>query len=290
MDQLWFQVAGTLCNLTCHHCFISCSPQNDSFGFLTLEQVRRRLQESTAHGVKEYYFTGGEPFMNPAMTEILVETLQYGPATVLTNGTIFKDAWLSRLREAADTSIYSLEFRVSIDGFSAETNDPIRGAGAFERAMSGVRRLVDFGFLPIITAARTWEDHEERLVVERFVQVLRSAGYSRPRLKILPTLKMGAEERRTSGYHPAERISHEMMDGFDQSQLVCRQCRIVTDRGVHVCPILIESPDSLLGETLSDADRPFELSHGACFTCYQYGAICSNLASSFSETRGEDRS
>ena len=26
LDHLWFQVAGTLCNLTCTHCFISCSP------------------------------------------------------------------------------------------------------------------------------------------------------------------------------------------------------------------------------------------------------------------------
>ena len=27
LDQLWFQITGTLCNLTCHHCFISCSPK-----------------------------------------------------------------------------------------------------------------------------------------------------------------------------------------------------------------------------------------------------------------------
>ena len=39
LDELWFQVAGTVCNLTCHHCFISCSPQNNSFEFLTFEQL-----------------------------------------------------------------------------------------------------------------------------------------------------------------------------------------------------------------------------------------------------------
>jgi hypothetical protein len=53
----------------------------------------------------------------------------------------------------------------------------------------------------------------------------------------------------------------------------------VTDRGVHVCPILIESPDSLLGESLEEAASPFRLNHGACLTCYQYGAICSNASS-----------
>src|SRR5262249_55948189 len=138
LDQLWFQVGGTRCNLTCRHCFISCSPHNHEFGFLCLDDVKGRLDESVALGVKEYYFTGGEPFLNPEMTAILELTLEYGPATVLTNGTLFKDEWLRRLRDAEDRSPFSLEFRVSIDGFTAAMNDPIRGDGTFDRAMSGV--------------------------------------------------------------------------------------------------------------------------------------------------------
>src|SRR4051812_40324378 len=131
LDDLWFQVGGTLCNLECRHCFISCSPHNHSFGFLDLATVRRTLEESVSLGVKEYYFTGGEPFLNRDMTAILEWTLQFGPATVLTNGTVFKNEWLERLRAAEEASPYSLEFRLSLDGASAATNDPIRGAGTF---------------------------------------------------------------------------------------------------------------------------------------------------------------
>ena len=276
LDDLWFQVAGTLCNLTCHHCFISCSPSNDTFGFLTLDQVKRRLEESVALGVKQYYFTGGEPFLNRQMVPILVETLRYGPATVLTNGTVLRNQWLVALAAAERESPYSLEFRVSIDGFSPASNDPIRGEGTFDRAMRGVVRLVEHGFLPIITAARTWPLEEEHAVVGRFVSMLREAGYTRPRLKILPTLKLGAEEQRTGGYRDSERVTADMMRDFDAGRLVCEHSRIVTDRGVHVCPILIDSPDSLLGEALHDSLHPFALRHGACYTCYQYGAICSN--------------
>jgi molybdenum cofactor biosynthesis enzyme MoaA len=280
LDHLWFQAAGTLCNLTCHHCFIRCSPKNDSFGYLTLEQVKARLEESVPLGVKEYYFTGGEPFLNPEMVPILVETLRYGPATVLTNGTVLKDDWLAALAAAEEASAYSLEFRVSIDGFSPETNDPIRGDGTYARAMRGVVKLVERGFLPIITAARTWPDDEEAEVVGRFAAMLREAGCPRPRLKILPTLRIGAEAERTCGYAPRERVTAEMMAGFDLAQLVCDHSRIVTDRGVHVCPILIESSDSLLGQTLAEAGCAYPLRHGACFTCYQYGAICANPSSS----------
>src|SRR5262245_27215752 len=119
LDDLWFQVGGTVCNLECRHCFISCSPHNHTFGFLDLEAVRRALEEATQFGVKEYYCTGGEPFLNRDMVAILELTLHYGPATVLTNGTVFKDEWLVCLAKAEAASPYSLEFRVSIDGCTA---------------------------------------------------------------------------------------------------------------------------------------------------------------------------
>ncbi len=284
LDQLWFQVAGTRCNLTCHHCFISCSPKNDSFGFLSLHDVQRRLEESVSHGVREYYFTGGEPFLNPEMTEILIAALQFGPATVLTNATVLKDDWLKRLAQAEQGSRFSLEFRVSIDGFSSETNDPIRGEGTFDRALAGIIKLVEHGFLPIITAARTWPEEEDARVIGEFTAMLRREGYCRPRLKLLPVLQLGAEEQRTCGYRESERITAAMMVDFDRSQLLCHSARVVTDRGVCVCPILIESPDALLGDSLEASKKPFEMRHGACYTCYQYGSICANPSTSATST------
>ncbi len=52
--------------------------------------------------------------------------------------------------------------------------------------------------------------------------------------------------------------------------------RIVSDRGVHVCPILIEAPDARLGSTLTESLGAYPLRHHACYTCYQYGALCAN--------------
>src|SRR5438132_2545336 len=168
LDDLWFQVGGTLCNLECRHCFISCSPHNRSFGCLDLETVRRWLDESVVFGVKEYYFTGGEPFLNPEMTAILELTLDYGPASVLTNASVLKDDWLRRLRAAEERSPYSLEWRVSLDGFSPETNDPIRGDGTFARTMTGVRKLIEHDFLPIITVAQMDDDADQARLVAGF--------------------------------------------------------------------------------------------------------------------------
>ncbi len=278
LDDLWFQVAGTLCNLTCTHCFISCSPHNHAFGFLDLETIRRTLDESVALGVKEYYFTGGEPFLHRDMPAILEMTLRFGPATVLTNGTVFKDEWLQRLRAAEVASPYSLEFRVSLDGYNAAENDAVRGAGTFERILRGVRQLLAHDFLPILTVTCVNEDDEDGRLFDGFVRVLKEHGYARPRIKILPTLRIGAEVNRQRGYRLEERVTQVMMEGYDADQLICSHSRVVTDRGVYVCPILLETPEARLGATLKDAHRPFALEHQACYTCWQYGALCSNAS------------
>lgn len=285
LDDLWFQVGGTVCNLTCRHCFISCSPHNHSFEFLSLETVRSALEESIALGAKEYYFTGGEPFLNPDMVDILELTLHHGPATVLTNGTVLREEWLDRLAQAEARSVYSLEFRVSIDGFTAAMNDPIRGEGTFARAVRGVRQLVGHGFLPIITVARTEEDQDDVELFEGFVAMLREQGYERPRVKVLPTLRIGAEAQCRRGYVAHERVSPEMLESFDIATLLCSHGRIVSSRGVHVCPILIEAPDALLDDSLEGALGSFALRHRACYTCYLYGAVCTNPSSG--RTAGE---
>ena len=277
LDQLWFQVSGTVCNLRCRHCFISCSPDNHSFWFMSREMVKSTLEESVGMDVQEYYFTGGEPFMNNEMEGIIEDTLQYGPATVLTNATLFTPRRVGTLGELCAASPHPLELRVSIDGPSPEINDPIRGEGTFERAMTGVGALVSAGFRPIVTAMQSWPCEQMPCMLQAFRDALDRVGYGDARLKILPPLLIGEEAERNRGYAACERVTHEMLHGYDLDQLLCSRARLVTAQGVYACPILLDYPSARLADTLSEAvavDAP--LGEAACYTCYTNGAICSN--------------
>lgn len=106
LDALWFQVTGTVCNIRCAHCFISCAPDNRTFGYLSVEDVTRRLEEGAALGVRETYFTGGEPFLHPDIVEILSLSLERFPTTVLTNGIPLKERHARALVKAASASPY----------------------------------------------------------------------------------------------------------------------------------------------------------------------------------------
>ena len=274
LDTLWLQVAGTLCNIECTHCFISCSPRNHAHEMMSLADVAARLAEARELGVREYYFTGGEPFMNRDMLAILELTLQQGAATVLTNGMLLRPEVCRRLRELFDASEYSLDIRVSLDGFDAESHDAIRGVGVWDRVMSGLANLAGVGLNPVITVTTAADGVETQEGRRRFLDLIRSFGFAKPRLKVLPLFRIGAEEKRTRAYADWERISSEMLEEADASVLQCSGCRMVTSRGVYVCPILIEEPSARMGDHLADALRPFPLAHGACHTCWVDGATC----------------
>jgi MoaA/NifB/PqqE/SkfB family radical SAM enzyme len=267
-------VAGTVCNIACTHCFISCSPTNHSHEMLSLGEVQERLAEARELGVREYYFTGGEPFMNRDMLPILEATLRQGPATVLTNGMLLRREVCARLRELFDASDYSLDIRVSLDGFDAESHDAIRGKGVWDRVMIGLRNLAEAGLNPVITVTTAAEGVASAEGRTRFLEVIRGFGFARPRLKVLPLFRIGAEETRTRAYEEWERLTAESLTHEEAAVLQCSSCRMVTSKGVYVCPILIEEPEARMGETLAETLRPFPLEYGACHTCWVDGVTC----------------
>jgi molybdenum cofactor biosynthesis enzyme MoaA len=274
LDTLWFQVAGTICNIECTHCFISCSPKNHAHEMMSLADVQARLDEARELGVRDYYFTGGEPFMNRDLLPILEATLRQGPATVLTNGMLLRPEVCRRLRDLFDASDYSLDLRVSLDGFDRHSHDAIRGAGVWDRVMIGLRNLADVGLNPVITvttAAAGVAGAEGRT---RFLDLIRSFGFPRPRLKVLSLFRIGAEETRTRAYEDWERLTGDSLTETEASTLQCSSCRMATSKGVYVCPILIEEPAARMGDTLAETLRPFPLKYGACHTCWVDGVTC----------------
>ncbi|MCU1276731.1 MAG: radical protein, partial [bacterium] len=189
LDTVWFQLTGTICNIACRHCFISCGPKETRVPMMDAARVRRFLEEAESLGARDYYFTGGEPMMHPEFWPLVDDTLARGPLTVLTNGILVDHAAAARARRAFDAARYSFDLRVSLDGMSAEENDPVRGGGTFASITAGLRALAAVGLSPAITVV----EHRAGMAAEAaraaFLDFARSLGLSHPRVKFLPLLR-----------------------------------------------------------------------------------------------------
>lgn len=275
LDVLWLQVAGTLCNLSCTHCFVTCGPHEERHGMMSRSEVSARLAEARALGVKEVYLTGGEPFLHAELELIVEDTLAHAPVTILTNGTLFTERRIAWLAELSRRARFALELRVSLDGTDAAAHDAFRGAGAWRRTLDGLRALTRAGLLPIVTVTRP-AHAEPRAFAARCTAVLRAEGIREPRLKLLPMFQLGREAARSGPYPVAHTLAHLPAGSFDAHRLQCGSCRAVTSRGVYVCPLLVDEPGGRMADTLAASAREFPLAHAACATCWATGMSCAN--------------
>ncbi|MGZ3405595.1 MAG: radical SAM protein [Polyangia bacterium] len=276
LDTVWFQLTGTLCNIACRHCFITCGPKETRVPMMEAARVRRFLDEAESLGARDYYFTGGEPMMHPEFWPLVEETLRRGPLTVLTNGILVDTDAAARARDLFHRARYSFDLRVSLDGMSADENDPVRGKGTFAAITDGIRALAAAGLSPALTVVEHRAGMGAAAARARFLDFARSLGLAHPRVKFLPLLRIGREERRTRGYDgdDADSIADLPLLPEVVDALVCSSSRLVTAHGVATCPILLDAPDAQLGQTLAETLHPIRLRWAACKTCVVEGLTC----------------
>ena len=274
LDTLWLQVGGTVCNLACTHCFISCHPHNHNHALMTLAEVRRHLEESKHLGIKEYYITGGEVFLNPELFEIYEAILEYGPCHTLTNGLLISREKAQQLKTLQARASHELHFRVSLDSLDEQENDTIRGNNAFKLALRGIRYLAEAGFSAHLTMVRSWDDDDDPQWEAKALAFMREHGVPNPQVKFLPGFLMGELAVNEREYHPHERVTEKCFENFPVTSLQCASSRMVTAKGVYVCPILIEEEAARMGDTVEETLRPFPLYHPACYTCRVSGMSC----------------
>jgi sulfatase maturation enzyme AslB (radical SAM superfamily) len=274
LDALWIQVSGTLCNIACRHCFISCGPKASQLPMMTVEEVRRALDDGAAAGMRQVYFTGGEPFLHPQIRELVDLALAAAPLTIVTNGLLLDDGTVAFLAERIRAARYSLDLRVSLDGMTASQNDPVRGRGTFEGVVAALRRLGAAGLSPVVSVVEHEAGLEGAQARGRFLEFVSRLGIRQPRVKFLPLLRIGREERRTHGYEPEDSLERETLAPDIEGTLLCASGRCVTAKGVYTCPILVERRSARLGTTLSEAAHPVRLGFDACRTCVLDGLRC----------------
>lgn len=271
LDTLWIQLTGTWCNLECIHCLNASGPRDPWLRPLAPAVARRAIADAERLGVREIYFTGGEPLLHAEALALIGESLAVAATTVLTNGTLITDVVADTLAALARDSRYSLEIRVSLDDVDETANDTVRGAGAWAAALEAVARLVARGLLPIVTATDVVAAGRVGRY-ERLRDFLVARGVTRPRVKLMPTFAIGRQ-----GGATGERLTDEMLDGFDRTTLQCAHARVVADGGVYACPILAGLDGARLSTSSLDAAfAPARLYHPACVTCHRTGMTCAN--------------
>jgi len=278
LRELWFHT-GTACNLACPFCLEGSKPGDDRLDLMTLQDVAPFIEEACELDVAQFSFTGGEPFVARQFPAILELASRHKPCLVLTNGT---GALLQRLQDILPlaSAAHPVAFRISIDYPDRARHEAGRGRGTFEESLRSLRELHQAGFH--ISVARQMDADEDSATVERAYQQLfvENGLPADIRLVAFPDFAPPGMEREVpeitehcmTTYHTAESRAG-FMCGFSRM--------MVKERGhlrVYACTLVDDDPRYALGSTLRESlDQRIMLKHHRCFSCFRYGASCSEI-------------
>ena len=288
LHELWFHT-GTSCNLHCPFCLEDAKPGDDRLEFITLDDARAFIDEAVELKVSKLSFTGGEPFVNPHFISILDYALDLKPCLVLTNATEPLMNQFARLVPFSNKP-HALSFRISLDYPDPKKHDESRGTGNFSKALETLGRLHRGGFA--VSIARLMLKGEDSAAVDKaYAPYFRKAGvpldvsiikfpeFHKP--GSLPEVPEITESCMTTYLSASQR------DGF-----MCNYSKMIVKQqgqcGVYACTLVDDDGSYNLGRTLKEAmSERVMLRHHRCYTCFAYGASCSEGLSSDAGDEGQ---
>lgn len=248
LTDMWLHVTNA-CNLSCEHCLVDSSPEGISGG--DTEFWMNIIHQARKLGAYRFYITGGEPFLRSDIFD-LIETILDLPGelktelVILSNGMRFRGENLKRLIKIDPSRI---QFQISLDGPTAEINDPMRGKGTFDATIRGIKEVISLGFNPTLTTVVNRSNVEH---MEAMVKLAATIG-----IKNIHLLLSHHRGRAVGTEHLASPSNTALLKAFKATKVTADQHGIIFD-----------NHDVLLGKLLGRFGVKIDLSNAA------YESLC----------------
>ena len=276
LEELWFHT-GTNCNIGCSFCLEGAGPGNDRVEPISLEDIKSFVAEAQQLGIKRLAFTGGEPFINDQMVDILDYSLERMPCLVLTNGTKPLRDKIKAVR-LLNNKPHPCRFRVSLDYPDPDQHDANRGAGNFMLALDSLSVLHHYGF-EVSIARRSKPDENREEVNRAYRPFFEKAGVP-PETNIVVFPDLHRPEARVAVPHITENCMTTYQRDETRKLFMCSFSRMVLKKNnrmaVYACTLVDDDPNYDLGHTLEESLKVrISLRHHRCFSCFSLRASCS---------------
>lgn len=188
---------SSACNLRCQHCYFDDKSEKlyNSQNDLNKEEIIKLTNDLVTNlGIVNYSITGGEPLLRKDIFEV-IKTIKasHGIVSLQTNGTLITKTASKKLRRLLNPNTDYIQ--ISLDGIE-KTHDDIRGKGNFEKALNGIKLMIDAGINVNVNCTPTSKNISELVDLYTFcneigvnkLSLSRFIPYNNPQKELEPNI------------------------------------------------------------------------------------------------------
>ena len=254
LNNLFIEMTAKNCNRRCKHCYINFPQYKKIEDFISIDLIKKALNDTTQENIKCVYLTGAEPMTHPDFNAILRLCLKRSSVCIFTNGSFINEKKARFLKRVQDESPNEIIFKISLDHYDEMKNDDVRYRGAYRQAVFALKQLQKYGFAPIVAVTNYYKENSDKLC-ENFINVLSDAGIEidKCHIHISPCYEKGVNTA----------------DGINAENVItdCKNSRVLSTKGIYACPFLSDDYRGRCGSSFENYSKKCALETDFCNTC-----------------------
>lgn len=252
-NNLFIELTEKNCNQRCKHCYIDFPLSKKVKDFISVDIIKKALNDTMKENLQCIYLTGAEPMTHPDFNSILRLCLKRCNVCICTNGSFINEKKARFLKRVEDESNYEIIFKLSIDHYNEIKSDDIRGRGTYRQVIHAIKSLVKYEFNPILCITNYFKE-DKKVLIEEFTKICTKIGFETQEHNFVIN----------ECYDNSNRIE---VDSADWESLDCEYGRILTAKGIYTCPFLSNDHRGRCGGDFTDFADKTLLETPLCATC-----------------------
>ncbi|MFA7658388.1 MAG: radical SAM protein [Candidatus Gastranaerophilaceae bacterium] len=256
LNNLFIELTAKNCNQRCKHCYIDFPISKNVKDFISIDKIKNTLHDTVHDNIQCIYLTGAEPMTHPEFNSILRLCLKRASVCICTNATFVNEKKARFLKKVEEESGNEIIFKLGIDHYNEIKNDDIRGRGAYRQTVNAIKSLVKYDFNPILSIINYYGEDEKTLIKE-FGNICKKIGFEANDFNF----------QINEHYNKYKPVSEKFE--LKNKNLDCKNGRILTEKGVYVCPFLANDHRGRMGGDFKDFSKKMYLETDFCLICGQ---------------------
>ncbi|HNW26613.1 MAG TPA: radical SAM protein [Candidatus Gastranaerophilaceae bacterium] len=256
LKNLYIELSAKSCNQRCKHCYIDFPVSRNVKDFISVDKIKQAIADTKEQNLECIYLTGAEPMTHPEFNAILRICLKRADVCVCTNASFINEKKARFLKKVEEEGGNEIFFKLSIDHYNEIKNDDIRGRGSYRQTVNAIKSLIKYDFNPILSIVNYYREDEKTLLHE-FKKVCEKIGFD----TVLGNFEI-------NNYYNKYSPQHGVVENVSED-IICKNSRILTEKGVYVCPFLTNDHRGRMGNSFSDYSKKMPLETNFCYICNQ---------------------